>query len=228
MRVYAKDMADVPLQFASERLPLPAWKGVPYAPFDAVALYSMIRKVRPKVFLEVGSGISTCFAYKAIGDERLSTQIVSIDPEPRAEIDSICDVVVREGLETCDLAMFDKLERNDILFFDGSHRAFMNSDVSVFFIDILPRLKPGVIVHIHDVTLPWDYDQMFANWYWNEQYLLAVYLMARTQTIEPLFPTAFVCRDEAFAQNFATPLLQVKGLTADEWRGGGAMWFSHR
>jgi hypothetical protein len=77
-----------------------------------------------------------------------------LDPEPRAQIDALCDTSIRRRLEDCDLSMFDQLEAGDILFFDGSHRVFTNSDVTVFFLELMPRLKPGVIVHIHDIFLP--------------------------------------------------------------------------
>ena len=106
----------------------------------------MVRRYRPHTYLEIGSGITTCFAYRAIRDVGSDTQIVSIDPEPRTSIDAICTNVIRDGLETCHTTIFEDLVANDILF-DGSHRSFINSDVTVFFIDILPRLQPGVIVH---------------------------------------------------------------------------------
>ena len=222
----AQKMADIPIVYAEANLPEPAWSGVPYAPFDSVALYTMIQSHKPRQYLEIGSGISTCFAYRAIKDAGLGTKITSIDPEPRAKIDGICDVVIRDGLETCDITIFDQLEAGDVLFFDGSHRSFMNSDVTVFMIDVLPRLKPGVIVHIHDILLPYDYAESFRHWYWNEQYLLAVYLMGNRSRISPLLPTAFICRDPAFDAAHAKPLLDL-GKFNDGWRGGGAMWFTH-
>jgi predicted O-methyltransferase YrrM len=226
MRDNITGLAGIPVEFDEANLPEPAWNGVPYCAFDALALYSMITTHKPKLYLEIGSGITTCFAHKAVRNAGLATRIMSIDPEPRAKIDSICDDIIRDGLETCDLAIFDQLGPGDILFFDGSHRSFMNSDVTVFFIDILPRLKPGVIVHIHDISLPWDYDSHFKNWYWNEQYLLAVYLMGNKARITPLLPTAFICRDENFAAEIGNPMLDL-GPYNDSWRGGGAMWFTH-
>jgi Methyltransferase domain len=226
MRGHIDTLREIPLVFDPQLLPTPAWFEVPYAPVDAVALYSMIRKHRPACFLEIGSGISTCFAYRAVKDAGLQTEIISIDPHPRAEIDSICDLIVREGLELCDLAVFDRLQKGDIVFFDGSHRSFMNSDVTVFMIDVLPRLKPGVLVHIHDIMLPWDYPDSFKNWYWNEQYLLALYLMGNKSRIDPLLPTAFICRDREFEDFFSIPLIDF-GERNDGWRGGGAMWFTH-
>lgn len=226
MRENARWLADIPAEFDEANLPSPAWGGVPYAPFDGLALYTMVRKFQPRTYLEIGSGITTAFAHRAANDAGLRTRIVSVDPEPRAAIDAICDEVVRQGLETCDLGMFEALEAGDILFIDGSHRAFMNSDVTVFMIDILPRLRPGVVVHVHDILLPWDYPHSFRHWYWNEQYMLAVYMMGNRARIDPVFPTSFVCRDQAFESHFETPFLDLAELNSG-WRDGGAMWFSH-
>src|SRR5690606_30946570 len=95
------------------------------------------------------------------------------------EIDMICDNVFREPLEDVGLEIFDALGAGDILYIDNSHRAFMNSDVTVVFLDILPRLKPGVLVQIHDVTLPYDYPEVWIDRHYSEQYLLAAWLLAR-------------------------------------------------
>ncbi|MDR3518488.1 MAG: hypothetical protein P4M00_22050 [Azospirillaceae bacterium] len=89
----------------------------------------------------------------------------------------------------------------------------------------LDRLKPGVVVHLHDIALPNDYDVSFRPWYWNEQYLLAVYLMNGAARIRPLFPTSFVCNHPALAAHFATPFA-LPGLSLS-WKGGGSMWFTH-
>lgn len=222
----ALDVSHIAL--AAERAPAakPAWTGGAICAFDTLALYAMVRKHRPKRYLEIGSGMTTCFARQAISDAGQATRIVSIDPEPRAEIDDICDEIIRDGLETCDLSVFDSLEPGDIVFFDGSHRAFMNSDVTVFFIDVLPRLKPGVIVHVHDINLPYDYPEFFKLWYWNEQYMLAVYMMGNRDRINPLLPTAFVCRSTLFDEELGRPFVDL-GSSNDSWRGGGSMWFTH-
>lgn len=225
MRNETKYTSDIPENFVETALPIPAWIGGPYSPFDALALHTLIGMLRPRRYTEIGSGITTCFAHHAIKAHALNTVITSIDPQPRASIDNICDRVVREGLEQCDISIFDELEPNDILFFDGSHRSFMNSDVTVFFIDVLPRLKPGVVIHIHDITLPWDYPEMFYSWYWNEQYMLAVYLMGRMERINPLLPTAFVCREQMFSEDLRAPFVEL--TQNGYWNGGGAMWFTH-
>lgn len=225
MRDEVEYMRDIDIDFTSQRLPSPGWFDVPYAPFDSLALHAMIGTLKPARYLEIGSGATTCFARHAISAHSLPTTITSIDPEPRAAIDAICDTVIRAGLETCDLSIFDSLDRGDILFFDGSHRSFMNSDVTVFFIDVLPRLKPGVAVHIHDITLPWDYDGWSHNWYWNEQYMLAVYLMGNMKKIDMMLPTCFVTRE--LGHLIKTPFIDF-GDKNSYWNGGGAIWFTHR
>jgi predicted O-methyltransferase YrrM len=225
MQAQALRLATIPRDFNHDR-PQPAWLGVPFAPFDSAALYTLVGHYKPRIYLEIGSGITTAFAHRSIRDHDLNTRIVSIDPEPRATIDVLCDEVIRDGLETCELKLFDALGPGDILFLDGSHRAFMNSDVTVFMIDVLPRLKPGVIVHVHDITLPWDYPEMFVNWYWSEAYILATYLIAARDRVKPVLPTSWVCRMPQFSSWFDQPLVDL-GRFNDGWRGGGSMWFTH-
>ena len=104
-----------------------------------------------------------------------------------------------------------------------------NVDVTVFFIDILPRLQPGVVIHLHDITLPWDYPDMFLYWYWNEQYLLAVYLLSARELVTPLFPTACVCRSPLFEEHFKIPFINDAALSdLSVWRGGGSFWFTKK
>ena len=220
-------LGHIPVSLSAGAPLAPAWVGGAICAFDSLALYAMVRKYAPKIYLEIGSGMTTCFARQAIRDAGLPTRVVSIDPEPRREVDAICDEVIRDGLETCDIADFDRLQAGDILFFDGSHRSFMNSDVTVFFIDVLPRIRPGVIVHIHDIHLPWDYPGMFTNWYWNEQYLLAVYLMCSRDRLTPLLPTSWVCRSPEFETRLQDPFVDLGSTAANlSWRGGGSMWFT--
>jgi predicted O-methyltransferase YrrM len=222
----AAQLDKVAREFDPANLPEPAWLGVPYSPIDAAALYAIIGETRPKLYLEIGSGVTTAWAYRSIRDHGLSTRIVSVDPEPRAAIDSICDEVVRAGLETCDLAVFDQLEPGDILFMDGSHRSYMNSDVTVFMLEVLPRVKPGVLIHVHDIQLPWDYPEWAVPWYWNEAYMLATYVVAAADRLTPVLPTTWVCQDAAFADWFAKPPVDLSAQGGD-WRGGGAFWFTH-
>lgn len=204
----------------------PGWVGGPINAIDSALLYYFITDLKPKTYLEIGSGVTTLFAARAKRDHHLNTRIISIDPEPRAAVDGVCDEVIRKGLETADLSIFSTLEADDIVFMDGSHRSFMNSDVTVFMLDILPNLKPGVIIHFHDIVLPDDYPEMFRDWYWNEQYILATYLLAAQDKIKILMPSKFMTDSSEFKQAIA-PILQNWQGSADMWLSGGSIWFTH-
>lgn len=192
-----------------ERIPLsspvdspdPSWNSSFFSGLDAFALYGMLATTRPKLYLEIGSGTSTKIVRRAIKDHGLDTKVLSVDPQPRAEVDALCDQVVRQRLEDTNLEVVDRLQPGDILFFDGSHYSFMSSDVVVFFFEILPRLKPGVLIHIHDIFLPYDYPASWAERYYSEQYLLAMALLSPTPYLEVVFPAAFVERDPELRQS---------------------------
>ncbi len=225
--MYSLPIEHIPIEISPGSPLAPAWVGGAITAFDCLALYAIVQKHKPRLYMEIGSGMTTCFARQAVTDGGLQTKIISIDPEPRREIDAICDEIIRDALETFDLSRFDQLEAGDVLFLDGSHRTFMNSDVTVFFIDVLPRLKPGVIVHIHDILLPWDYPESFKNWYWNEQYMLAVYLMCSMDRINPLLPTAWVSRTDSFRPYLAKlPVNLGSDEHNESWKSGGSMWFT--
>ena len=173
----------------------PAWVNGWLSPFDLASLYCLVALNHPQRYLEVGSGISTLVAGRAVRDQQLRTRIVSIDPQPRAEIDSLCQQVIRQPLESVDLKIFDQLVPGDMLFVDSSHRVFTNSDVAVIFLDVLPRLQPGVLVHLHDVFLPYDYPPEWRDRYYSEQYLLAAMLLGQTSRFRTALPNAFIGHD---------------------------------
>ena len=167
---------------------------------DAIALTAFLRDLRPATLLEIGSGNSTRFARRAVRDFRLPTRIVSCDPAPRAEILGVADEILEQPAETLPLDLFDGLSAGDVLFIDSSHQIFQNSDVTTLFLEVLPRLRRGVIVHIHDILLPYDYPPPWAERYYSEQYLLAMWLLADPQHFEILLPNAFVSSDAALSR----------------------------
>lgn len=218
---YADALLTFPVQPAGDTEP--AWEQSWLPPLDGAALYAFVRDGAPKRFVEVGSGWSTRFVARAIRDGELSTELISIDPEPRAEIDALCNRVLRCGLEIADLDVFETLEPGDIVFIDNSHRSFTNSDVTVFFLDVLPRIPGGVLVGIHDVTLPADYPPGWNGYYFNEQYLLACYLLAGTSWLRPELAAMYASSDVMMAKQ---PQVLVDGLTkmGVHWFGSG-FWF---
>jgi len=182
----------IPLNATESDTAKPFWNSEWFGPRDAAALmYFLVRK-KPVQFLEIGSGMSTKFARAAISYAGLPTKITSIDPQPRKEINDICDRIVRGVLQDVDLRIFDELVAGDILSFDGSHILFMDSDVSVFFLDVLPRIKPGVLVHIHDIFWPVDYPPNWGTRFYGEQYMLGELILAGTSKIDIKLANAFI------------------------------------
>jgi hypothetical protein len=119
------------------------------------------------------------FARHAIQLCNFPTQIISIDPYPRVEVDAICDTVIRQPVADVAPEYFDCLEGGDMLCIDSAHHSFTNSDATAFSLDIWPRLKSGVMIPIHDVFFPYDYPPEWSDGFYHEQYLLACVLLAR-------------------------------------------------
>jgi Methyltransferase domain len=211
----------------NEALPgQPAWLNGFFPALDGIALYGMMANKRPQQYWEIGSGNSTKFAAAAKQKYCPGTTILSIDPVPRAEIDALCDKTIRQSLQTCDLSMFSTLKAGDILFFDGSHRVLQNSDVSIFFLEVLPQLAPGVLVHVHDIYLPVDYPDSWAKRMYSEQYMLGMLLLYAPQSIEVLLPNTFLSYRPDVVATFKA-LWDAPHLPGLE-QHGVSFWFTKR
>ncbi len=189
----------------------PHWNNLFLSGLDAASLVGFVLEARPQVYLEIGSGNSTKFSRHAIRLAGLKTKIISIDPQPRAEIDAICDKILRVPLEMADHQVFSILQAGDILFFDGSHRVFTNSDVAVFFLEILPSLPPGVLVHVHDIFLPLDYPPEWNARFYSEQYMLAAMLLCRDRPFDVILPNCYVTLDAELSKT-AADLMSGTGI----------------
>ena len=203
----------------------PYWENDWFPPLDALSLCALVHMNRPRRYIEVGSGNSTKFVRRLIRAMGLDTQIVSIDPFPRADIDDLCDVVLRQPLENIDQSWFREMDERDMFFIDSSHRSFQNSDVTVFFLEILPRLVPGTLYGIHDIFLPYDYPESFVPRFYNEQYLLAAYLLGGDAD-EIVFPCHYVARTPGEFEAYLK-LGERLGL-GQSVLGGGAFWARKR
>jgi hypothetical protein len=196
----------------------PIWRQYMLPPLDAVAIYSFLAEKKPKICIEVGSGNSTMFARRSIKDNNLDTKIISIDPCPRRDIDSICDISIRSSLSDIKLDLFEQLKSGDMLLIDNSHYTFMSSDVTVFFMEILPRLAKGVIVQIHDIFLPRDYPSNWGTRWYAEQYLLATLLIANNNKLKILLPNNFI-HHENDLRTIVEPLWKHLELSRNEVNG---------
>lgn len=200
----------------------PTWNNGFLPGLDIIGIYTLLAEYKPKKYIEIGSGNSTKVAYKAKNEQKLATKIISIDPMPRAEIDNLADKVVRKPFEDIDFDILEELEENDILFVDNSHRILPNSDSMVFFLEILPKLKKGVIVHIHDIYLPYDYPQFMCDRFYSEQYGLAMYLLANPKKYETILPNYFIYEDKELSDLIA-PIWEHENLNGVE-KHGGSYW----
>jgi hypothetical protein len=151
---------------------------------DAEYWYNLVRLKKPKRIIEIGSGFSTRMARRALeanqrDDPQYECEHILIEPYEHEWLEELAVTVIREKVENSDMRMFEKLEADDILFIDSSHIIRPRGDVIFEYLEILPRLNVGVIVHVHDIFSPKDYP---AEWivdevrFWNEQYLLEAFL----------------------------------------------------
>ncbi len=203
---------------------LPTWNNGFLPGLDIIGIYGMIAKYKPQQYIEIGSGNSTKVARKCINEQITNTKILSIDPFPRANIDHLADKVIRQPLEKISNIEFivESLNENDILFIDNSHRVLPNSDAMVCFLELLPKLKKGVIVHFHDIYLPFDYPQFMCDRFYSEQYLLAAFILANPKKYSTILPNYFISEDPDLA-NIVLPFWDHPNLENVE-RHGGSYW----
>jgi predicted O-methyltransferase YrrM len=194
-----------------------------FSGIDGASLYSFLRDRNPGRYFEVGSGYSTLFAHRARQDGGLRTEITSIDPMPRKEVDAVCDRAIRQRVEDVDLDLFAELEAGDMLLFDGSHRVYSNNDVSVFWLDIVPRIPPGVLVGVHDIVLPEDYPEEHYDRYWSEQYMVAVAVLFGGDRFRLVLPCHYVSVEPALRTQLMV-LFDANGLAGIN-AYGTTFWF---
>ena len=176
--------------------PAPRWGQDWFCGLDAAIAYTIVRHSRPDRIVEVGSGHSTRFMARAVADARAAEApswlpvFTAIDPAPRASIEALDLTLLRKTVDKAPGNLFRMLQAGDILFLDSSHILMPGSDVDLLLNHILPGLAPGVLVHVHDIFLPWDYP---ADWAWrgyNEQ--LALVPLLAFGGFEPVFASRFV------------------------------------
>jgi predicted O-methyltransferase YrrM len=201
----------------------PGWNNGYFPGLDVIMLYTIISELNPRQYIEIGSGTSTKIVYKAKVENHLITKITAIDPSPRKEIEKIVDVFERKKLQDVSLDYFRSLEENDVVFFDGTHLLFPNSDVMWFFLEVMPLLKKGVVVQIHDIYLPYDYPQFMIDRYYNEQYILASCLLSNPNKYEVISPNYYIYTDTTLHD-----ILQVywqSDTLKNVEKHGGSFWF---
>ncbi|MEA2160077.1 MAG: hypothetical protein QOD66_2457 [Solirubrobacteraceae bacterium] len=174
-----------------------------YQAGDAELLYSMIRRHRCATVLELGAGFSTLVSAAAVRANRaddVHTRLISCDPyasrAAASSVDGLAELrpISAEHLEESEFA---SLGRGDILFIDSSHTVRLGGDVIHLLCEVVPQLAPGVLIHVHDIYLPYPYPRAWYErfgWYWAEQYLLQA-LLAGNQHLEVLVGAYALWRD---------------------------------
>ena len=135
-----------------------------------------------------------------------------------ADLPGLAAVIARPVQEV-DLALFERLEPADILFIDSTHVVRTGGDVPFLYLEVLPRLRPGVIVHLHDVFLPREYPQSWLtehHLFWNEQYLLHAFLLFNA-AFEVLFANQYIALRHQAALRDVFP-------HSPWWDRGGSFW----
>lgn len=194
-----------------------------FSHLDSRAAFCLLRHLKPRRIVEVGSGYSTLLMLdvnrRFLGN---ACQITCIEPYPRpfllwADID-----LVRKRVQDVPLDFFAGLDRGDVLFIDSSHVCKTGSDVAFLLLEILPRLRPGVLIHIHDIFLPGDYPQRWVldvEISWNEQYVLQA-LLTQNRGYRIVFGSAYA------VQHFAPEVDALVGRHIP--LGGSSLWIERQ
>ena len=191
---------------------------------DAIVLYCMVRHFKPQRIVEIGSGYSTRLSAQAIARNG-SGAITCIEPYPDDILKSHPGVTELKSsqVQAVDLRVFESLEANDLVFIDSTHSIKIGGDVTFLFLEVLPRLKPGVIVHLHDIFLPRDYPRAWileALMFSGEQYLLQAFLTFNAgYTV--LFSSSYMTirHNEAMEQAFSS---------YPRWKEGCSFWMRRK
>jgi len=197
-----------------------------YALLDATVLYGVVRSGKPRRIIELGSGHTTLVATQAAREnagEGHPCRVDAYDPFPGVATPDLPGLNALHPVAAQDIPLdtFDALEAGDVLFVDTTHVVKLGSDVNHIVLQILPRLRPGVLVHVHDIFLPYEYPRQWPEkfgLYWTEQYLLHAFL-AMNPGYEVLFAVAALHRDRRE---------QLAGLVPGAIDGGGSAFWMRR
>lgn len=164
---------------------------------DTEILYTMVRVKTPRRIVEIGCGNSTKIIHQALKDGGIQCEHVAIDPYPRLEISRLVHRMMREPIEHAKAAaVIGALEAGDILFIDTSHESRPANDVAYIYGQLLARVRPGVIVHVHDIFLPYEYPKWWTvdlRLPYGEQYIVQAIVMNTAQW-ETLWPGYYLQR----------------------------------
>ena len=212
--------------------------GPGFTEVDAQILYLMIKAEKPRRVIEVGSGLSSYYLHLAGGENAKGghpLHLTSIDPFPFAGLDRLPEIeVIRREVQDVDLAKFAELGAGDLLFIDSTHVVKIDGDVPYLFLEVIPRLAPGVLVHVHDVHFPWnvpyppDRYVLEPRWptFWTEAMLLQAFLAFNRDFEIVLSAPLLRHHDEAFLH---ATIPGYRPVEADDFDTHfGSLWMRRR
>ena len=189
---------------------------------DGEYLYNIIRASKPASFIEIGSGFSTLIANSAIKKNDNGCKHICIEPYEVEWIKQLEGIeIIRKKVEEVDMAIFKSLQKNDILFIDSSHIIRPQGDVLLEYLEILPQLNSGVIIHVHDIFTPKDYLDEFVvkyHYMWNEQYLLEA-LLTHSNSFKIIGALNYLKHHYFEELSAKCPILKVQ-----QYREPGSFW----
>lgn len=188
---------------------------------DAHMYYALIRHNFPRQIIEIGGGNSSVLAAMACRQnlrlKQAQTRLTVIEPYPDKTLqngfDGLSDLI-ESKVQAVDLTVFEQLVAGDILFIDSSHVLRSGGDVQYEYLEILPRLAPGVLVHVHDISLPKPYPRVYAEnkLFWNEQYLLQAFLTYNSR-FEVIWPGNYMMINHPEIMNQVFPEIKIMRST---------------
>jgi Methyltransferase domain len=201
---------------------------------DALVAYCMIRHFHPRLIIEVGSGFSSLLLGQA-ATKNNNSALICIEPFPQEFLKHGfrgLHSLIEKKVQDMDLDFFSQLGPGDVLFIDSSHTVKIGGDVNYLFLEVLPRLKPGVIVHVHDIFFPFDYRRDWVKEefrFWTEQYLLQAFLAFNSE-FEVLMANRYVAHK--YSEDFKAAFPSLEKLKANSkdsisW-GGGSFWMRRK
>jgi len=180
--------------------------GEGYTPLDAMTLYFLLRHHRPRHYLEVGSGLSSYYATCAArrnAAEGQAMAITCIEPYPHSKLRWLAGIdLIEKDVQEVDSSMFEVLGAGDVLFIDSTHALKIDGDVAYLFLEVLPRLNRGVIVHIHDIPFPFNTPVPPETWIFKREWPVF--------WTEAMLLQAFLCHNSEFQICLSLPFIRFK------------------
>jgi hypothetical protein len=195
--------------------------GEGYTPLDAMTLYFLLRHHRPQRYLEVGAGLSTYYASCAARQnaaEGQSMAITCVEPFPHAKLRSLNGIsLIEKDVQEVDFSLFGALSAGDVLFIDSTHALKIDSDVSYLYLEILPRLNKGVIVHVHDIPFPYNTPFPPETWIFDREWPVF--------WTEAMLLQAFLCHNSEFQIRLSLPFIR---FSDEEFLRQNVSGYEHR